>query len=68
MAFNLNRLKAERIAHGFTQEQFAARLGLSREAYAKRENGVVDISVEEFADILKALGYNTEQMSMFFLP
>lgn len=66
MAFNLNRLKAERIAQGYTQAEFASKMGMSRLAYAKRENGKVNISVEEFARILKALGYNTSEMSIFF--
>lgn len=66
MAFNLSRLKAERVAKGYTQEQFAKKLGLSREAYAKRENGIVNISVEEFARILLVLGYDTKNMSNFF--
>lgn len=38
MAFNLNRLKAERVARGYTQAQFANKLQMSREAYAKRES------------------------------
>lgn len=66
MAFNLNRLKAERIAKGYTQAQFADKLKMSREAYAKRESGKVNISVEEFAHILNALGYDTKNMSIFF--
>lgn len=66
MAFNLNRLKAERVARGYTQAQFANKLHMSREAYAKRESGKVNISVEEFANILQALGYDTRNMSIFF--
>jgi transcriptional regulator with XRE-family HTH domain len=66
MAFNLNRLKAERIAKGYTQAQFANKLQMSREAYAKRESGRVNISVEEFSHILRALGYDTKSMSIFF--
>lgn len=66
MAFNLNRLRAERVAKGYTQEEFAHKLGMSREAYAKRESGKVNISVEEFAHILKSLDYDTTSMSKFF--
>lgn len=39
MSFNLQRLKAERMAEGYTQEEFAKKLGMSRGAYAKREAG-----------------------------
>lgn len=66
MAFNLKRLKAERIAKGYTQADFAKKMNMSREAYAKRESGKVNVSVEEFARILKALGYDTRNMSIFF--
>lgn len=66
MAFNLKRLKAERVAQGYTQAEFADKMNMSREAYAKRESGKVNISVEEFAQILKALGYDTSSMSIFF--
>lgn len=66
MAFNLQRLKAERVAAGLTQEQFAKRIGLSREAYAKREGGLIKISVEDLAKILHALGYDASKSSIFF--
>lgn len=66
MAFNLNRLKAERIARGLTQEALASKLGISRESYAKKENGFAKISVEDFANILKALNLDADQASIFF--
>lgn len=66
MAFNLKRLRAERVAAGMTQEQIAKKVGLSREAYAKRENGLIKISVEDLANILHALGYDASKSSIFF--
>lgn len=68
MTFNLQRLKAERVAEGMTQEQFASRIGMSRIAYAKREAGIVDISVEELSKIMDALGYDSSKVSIFFAP
>lgn len=34
------RIKAQRIAKGYSQEEVAGRLGVSRQAVAKWENGV----------------------------
>lgn len=66
MAFNLNRLKAERVAHGYTQEEFARKLHMSREAYARRENGLASISVEDLSKILDILGYGADEIPIFF--
>lgn len=67
MSFNLQRLKAERMAEGYTQEDFAKKLGMSRGAYAKREAGIVDISVEDLSHIMDALGYDASKVSIFLL-
>lgn len=64
--FNLKRLKAERIAQGMTQADIAKKLGMTRVSYAKRENGNINISVDEFAEILTALGYDKTKMPIFF--
>lgn len=63
--FNLKRLKAERIAQGMTQADIAKKLGMTRVSYAKRENGNINISVDEFAEILTALGYDKTKMPIF---
>lgn len=68
MSFNLQRLKAERMAERYTQDEFAKRLGMSRSAYAKRESGEVDISVEDLSNIMDALGYDASKVSIFFTP
>lgn len=64
--FNLKRLKAERVAQGMTQADIAKKLGMTRVSYAKRENGDINISVDEFAKILTALGYDKNKMPIFF--
>lgn len=66
LKLDLNRLKAERIAKGMDQQQFANKIGMSRTSYLKREKGVVNISVTELARMLKVLGYGKDKVSLFF--
>lgn len=67
MELNLNRLKAERIAAGLTQDQVAEKMGWkTRTPYAKRENGLVEIGANEFIKLAKILGYNTNELEIFF--
>ena len=48
MTLDLKRLKAERIAKGFTRDEMAEKMGWhTRTPYAKRENGIVG-SVAKF--------------------
>ncbi|MGV3029709.1 helix-turn-helix domain-containing protein [Streptococcus suis] len=67
MKINLKRLKAERIAKGLTQDEVANRMGWKdRALYAKRENGLVDIGVNEFANIASVLGFSRDELGIFF--
>ncbi|MBL1124837.1 helix-turn-helix transcriptional regulator [Streptococcus suis] len=67
MKINLKRLKAERIAKGLTQDEVANRMGWKdRALYAKRENGLVDIGVNEFANIAAILGFSRDELGIFF--
>lgn len=67
MELNLNRLKAERIAAGLTQDQVAEKMGWkTRTPYAKRENGLVELGANEFIKLAKILGYNTNELEIFF--
>ncbi|MCQ9212261.1 MULTISPECIES: helix-turn-helix transcriptional regulator [unclassified Streptococcus] len=43
MTFNVNRLKAERIAANMTQEEVAEKLGKKRTWYAKKESGIANV-------------------------
>lgn len=43
MTLNVRRIKAERIASGLTQEDMAEKLGITRSAYSKKENGRANI-------------------------
>ncbi|MCY1617250.1 helix-turn-helix domain-containing protein [Staphylococcus pettenkoferi] len=67
MVLNLKRLRAERIACGITQDEMAQMMGWkTRTPYAKRENGIVDIGANEFIRMAKILGYETNNLDIFF--
>lgn len=66
MEFELNRLKAERIAKGYSQEELAKKLGWTRSMYTKRENGSVSLGVDELAEIATALKMPESRISIFF--
>lgn len=67
MNLNLKRLKAERIANSLTQDQMAEKMGWStRTPYAKRENGIVAVSADELGKMATILGYNHENIGIFF--
>ena len=66
MKLNLNRLKAERIAKGLTQAQLAKAIGISTNAYWRKENGKRKMSTDELADILQVLGYSENKLPLFF--
>jgi len=66
MEFNYNRLKAERVAKGFTVQNMADELGITKGAYSKKENGKSSVTVEDFAVISNKLGITPEQLNIFF--
>lgn len=61
MQINLNRIKAERVAKGYTQEYMANKLGFkSKSAYSNREKGIVALSINDFLRILSILDMDNE--------
>lgn len=67
MTIDLKRLKAERIAKGLTQDQMSELMGWkTRTPYAKRENGIVSIGADELAKMAAILGYNSDDLGIFF--
>jgi transcriptional regulator with XRE-family HTH domain len=50
-----NRLKELRGAKGYTQEQIAERIGISRQKYARIESGVNNITLEILTKIAQIL-------------
>jgi len=69
MVLNLQRLKAERIASGFTQDDMAAKMGWkNRVMYSKRERGEIPIGIIDFVRIIGILGFDVNQVGYFFVP
>lgn len=68
MEFNYKRLKAERIAKGFTVEEMGESLGVTKGTYSKKENGKTAITVEEFSLLFKKLRINPAEINIFFYP
>lgn len=69
MELNLKRLKAERLANDITQDEMARLMGWNtRTPYAKRENGFVNVGVNEFVKMAEILGYDIESLKNFFVP
>lgn len=67
MRLDLKRLKAERIANGFTQDDMAKAMGWrTRIPYAKRENGIVGIGADELIKFAEILGYSENDLGIFF--
>lgn len=67
LKFNVSRLKAERVANNITQADMAKGMGYeSTSTYTKKENGNLRIGVDEFAQMISLLGYNKDQISIFF--
>jgi len=64
--FNLQRLKFERLSRNISAEKVGKALGISANAYYKKESGMNNISVEEFGVILKALGIPERNAGIFF--
>ena len=67
MTLDLRRIRAERVAKGLTQDDVAKKMGWKdRAAYAKRENGIVDIGANELIKIAEILGYSAKELNIFF--
>ncbi|HEN6739015.1 TPA: helix-turn-helix transcriptional regulator [Streptococcus agalactiae] len=67
MGVDYLRVKAERIAKGYTQDYMAEQMGWSdRARYAKRENGIVSFDADELAKVVHILGFSKDQIGIFF--
>lgn len=67
MTLDLNRIRAERIAKGLTQDEVALRMGWkTRTPYAKRENGIVAIGADELIALALIFGYSKDELGIFF--
>lgn len=50
-----SRIRALRNSRGYTQEQLADRIGVSRQKYARIENGINSITLDTLAKIAEVL-------------
>lgn len=66
MKFNHNRLKAERIARGFTVQEMGEVIDVSKGTYSKKENGKLPINIDEFSLITNKFGLEREDIAIFF--
>lgn len=66
MEFDYKRLKVERIIAGYTMQNMADLLKISRSCYSKKERGKSPITIEDFIAISKILGIDKEKVSIFF--
>jgi len=59
----LERLRAARLAAGFTQAQVAAALGKPQSFLSKSENGERRVDALEFADMASLYGFSMENLA-----
>lgn len=57
------RIQALRTATDFTQEQFADRIGISRQKYVRMENGATSITLDVLMKIADALNVQVEEIT-----
>ncbi|MBU7002118.1 helix-turn-helix transcriptional regulator [Pediococcus pentosaceus] len=66
MLVDLQRIKAERMVRGLTQEDMARKLGWhDRSSYSRREQGITPLGADELIRIAEILDC-TNDMSLFF--
>ena len=66
MKVDLLRVKAERVAKGYTQAKMSELMGLARNQYNKWENGTISFSADELITLANLLGYNKDEIGIFF--
>ena len=65
--FNLQRLKLERLSRNVSAKKLGEALGISANAYHKKESGMSNITVEELAIILETLDIPKRNAGIFFI-
>ena len=67
MTLDLNRIRAERVAKGMTQEEVDKKMDWkTRTPYAKRENGIVAIGADGLISLALIFGYTKDDLGIFF--
>lgn len=68
IVFNLQRLRFERMSRKYPVAEMSALLGISANAYYKKERGATNITVDELCIILTALRIPPSDIQHFFTP
>lgn len=68
LVFDLQRLRFERVSRKYPVDELSTLLGISRNAYYKKERGATNITVKELAVILTALQIPRSEIQLFFTP
>lgn len=58
-------MNAARVNAGFTQEEIAEKLGISRQTYASWETGKTEMKIAHFIAFCQVTGFSTDDV---FLP
>lgn len=67
MDFNYRRLKAERVAKGFTIAEMGETIGVTESGYSLIENGNRKLGVDQFAKVAEKLGFDQSRIHIFFI-
>lgn len=66
MEFNLNRLKAERIARGLTLADVAEIIDMSESGYSRVESGKRKLTLDKFVKVITFMNIDLTNISIFF--
>lgn len=68
MHVDTDRLKGKIVAHGLTQEQVAAQMGVDRSTFSRKmQNKALTFSVGEMHALCRILGLTAEEAKQIFL-
>ncbi len=64
--FNLQKLKYERLSRNISQREVGEALGISTNAYSRKEAGTTNVTIEELPIILEAIGIEMKDVAEFY--
>ncbi|TDM47783.1 XRE family transcriptional regulator [Macrococcoides goetzii] len=65
--FNVNRLRAERIARGISLHDMAGKMEMAPSTYSKKETGLIRINVDDLAKAVSILDISDAELGIFFV-
>ncbi|MDF2545796.1 MAG: family transcriptional regulator [Anaerosolibacter sp.] len=63
---NPNKLKGMRIEKGYTQEELAAKMGISLKTYNRKELGMIEFSRKEISNLAEELNLSIDKVNEIF--